>query len=490
MSQHARSAADNVVDDAGRTDVAIVGGGLAGLVCAIALRDSGLAISVLEAERTLGGRARSWVDPDTDDVIDLGPHILLTEYHNMLGVLDLLGTRERIVWQTDPLIRLREGPQVTDMRLHRLPPPLHLLPSFGAVRSVSFRDKMSNVAMLRLAMRFDEHMVSSLDSLSAAELLRQHGVTQRFTEWFWASACMAVLNVPLERCSAAALMRVAAQLLGVMHYRVGFADSALSELFVPGARALIEACGGRIHTATTVAAIACDKHDAIDRWKLELPNGAGLRARFCVLAIPPQSLMTIVPQEWRQHPPFSDASAFQPSPYISTYIWLDRKLTHEKFWARIWRSSDLNTDFYDLSNIRQGWRQRNSVIASNIIFSHRANERSDQDIAAVTLKELAEAFPAAKRARVQHTVINRIPMAIPCPGPGTECRRPSTTTDLEGLYLAGDWTRTGLPASMESAVHSGLAAAEEVWSAIGRPRRLVLPKRPTEGFARWMREHR
>lgn len=95
---------------------------------------------------------------------------------------------------------------------------------------------------------------------------------------------------------------------------------------------------------------------------------------------------------------------------------------------------------------------------------------------------------AARHASVRHTVVNRIAMAIPCPAPGTECKRPSTTTQFEGLYLAGDWTRTELPASMESAVHSGLAAAEEIWSAIGRPRRLVVPKRPTEGLAGWMRE--
>jgi 15-cis-phytoene desaturase len=301
---------------------------------------------------------------------------------------------------------------------------------------------------------------------------------------------MSVLNVPLEGCSAAALMRVAAQLLGVKHYRIGFPSTELAELFVPNARRLIEAAGGRIHTGAGVEALACDGDGVSGKWKLELAGGGRVQARFCVLAIPPQSLIGIMPEAWRRCPPFSDARAFQPSPYISTYIWLDRKLTGEKFWARTWCPNDLNTDFYDLSNIRQGWMGRDSVIASNIIYSHRANERSDQEIAAATLTELAEAFPAAKHASVRHTVINRIPMAIPCPAPGTECKRPATTTPLEGLYLAGDWTRTELPASMESAVHSGLAAAEEIWSGIRRPRRLVLPKRPTEGLAGWMRERR
>jgi squalene-associated FAD-dependent desaturase len=465
-----------------------VGGGLAGLACALALRGSGLSVSVFESERTIGGRARSWIDEQTGDGIDLGPHILLTEYHNMLGLLDLLGTRERVVWQSDPLIRLREGSRVTDMHLYPLPPPLHLAPSFSAVRSVSWRDKSSNLPMMRLAMRFDEHMVPALDELSAAELLQRHGVTKRFTEWFWASACISVLNVPLEQCSAAALMRVAARLLGVKRYCIGFSSTSLAELFAPAARKLIEAAGGRIHTESEVAAIASGSDGVGDRWRLQLAGGGFVHARFCVLAVPPQSLSRVVPQALRNIPPFSNASAFQPCPYISSYIWFDRKLTNEMFWARIWRRDDLNTDFYDLSNIRDGWADRDSVIASNIIFSHRASERSDDEIVAATLRELADACPAARRARVRHCVVNRVPMAIPCPAPGTESKRPTARTPLDGFYLAGDWTRTALPASMESAVHSGMAAAEEVWRAIGRPRQLVAPKRPTEGLARWMHE--
>jgi squalene-associated FAD-dependent desaturase len=467
-----------------QTDVAIVGGGLAGLSCAVALRDSGLTVTVLEAEHRLGGRAQSWTDAHTGDVIDLGPHILLTEYRNMLALLELLGTRDRIVWQTERLIRLREGARVTDMHLHRLPPPLHLLPSFAAVRSVSWQDKLSARRALWLAMRLDEQMVLSLDALSGAEMLRQQGVTQAFMDWFWASACMTVLNVPLERCSAGALMRVFAQLIGLRRYHIGFADVGLAELFVPGARSLIEKHGGRIHIGTPVEHISRDDGRG---WEIALADGMRLQARFCVAALPPQALGRLLPTEWRGLPPFRDLSVFEPSPYISSYIWFDRKLTRERFWARVWNPADLNSDFYDLSNIRRGWSGRNSVIASNIIHSHRAHRLSDEEIATATLKEIGDAIPAARSCAVRHVVINRIPLAIPCPTPGTECRRPATTTPLEGLYLAGDWTRTQLPACMESAVHSGLTAAEAIWKSIGRPRRLALPKRPTEGLAGWIR---
>jgi 15-cis-phytoene desaturase len=467
-------------------DVAIVGGGLAGLACATALRDSGLSIALYEAERQLGGRARSWTDAHTHDPIDLGPHILLTEYRNMLGWLELLGTRDRICWQADRLLRVREAARVTDMRLHRLPPPLHLLPSFAAARGLSWRDKLSNRSVVKLAMHFDERMVPSLDALSAAQLLQRHGVSPRFTEWFWSTACMSLLNVPLEQCSAAALMRVFSQLIGIRHYQIGFANTALADLFVPAASARIEACGGRVQTGVRVESISLEG-EGLHKWRLDLGGGERTQARFVVLAIAPQSVERILPAMWRTLRPFNDLGAFEPVPYISPYLWFDRKLTDEMFWARIWRASALNTDFYDLSNIRRGWSQRSSVIASNIIGSERANELSDEAIAAGTLQELRSAFPQASIATPRHVVVNRIPMAICRPAPGTESKRPPAATPLEGLYLAGDWTRTELPSSMESAVRSGFAAAEEIWRAIRQPQQLVLPKRPTEGFARWMR---
>ena len=468
-------------------DVAIIGGGLAGLACAVALRDSGLRVLLFEASQSLGGRARSWADARTGDVVDIGPHIVLTEHRNMLALLEVLGSRDRIVWETDRLIRLRERERVTDMCLHPLPAPLHLLPSFVRARSVGWGDLLSNRRVLLAAMRFNEQQLGVWDEHSALDMLRQFGVTQKFTEWFWASACMSVLNVPLEHCSAGALMRVFSQLVGLQRYAIGFADVGLAELFVPGSVRVIEDSGGRIFIRSPVAQIVCEG----ERFQaIALESGERVHARVCVAAVPPSELSQMLSPEWMRTPPFSDAATFSPSPYISSYLWFDRKLTREKFWARIWNPSGLNTDFYDLSNIRRGWQKRNgSVIASNVIYSHRAQGMSDEDIVTATLEEIREAFPTAERPSLRHALINRIPMAVPCPVPGSEQKRPPARTPIDGLLLAGDWTRTELPASMESAVHSGWAAAEEVWRLNGRPRSFVLPKREPEGLAGLVSKH-
>lgn len=437
-----------------QTDVLIVGGGLAGLACAVGLERSGLGVLLLEASERLGGRAQSWVDRTTGDTIDIGPHILLTEYPNLLRLLEMLGTRERLAWQTDELITLLDARGRTRMRTWALPPPLHLAPSLLRARSVRLRDKLSNARLTWLAMHLDERDVASLDGIDAYRFLRRMGVSGRFIDWFWASVAMTLLNVPLERCSAGALMRVYRQLIGHRDVHIGFATAGLAELFAPHCARRIEAAGGRILLQAPAASLVIDAGRVSGA---RLANGTRIAARVCVAAVPPQTLAALLPAGAAHGAGGLAAAAaqFEPSPYVSTYLWFDRKLTHARFWTRVWSPRTLTYDSYDLSNIRAGWAARPSVIASNIIYSHRAHGLTDAQIVAAVARELAEFAPAARRARILHAVVNRIPMAIPLPLPGSERRRPGTAAPLDGLLLAGDWTRTGLPASMESAVRSG-----------------------------------
>ena len=424
--------------------VAIVGGGLAGLACGVALADAGLRVTLIERSRELGGRARSWTDPVTGDTIDLGPHVLHSEYRNMLAFLERLGTRELISWQPDKLITLADGKRRVVLRHRRLPPPFSLLPDLVGQSGLSLRDLWSNNRPTWRAMRFGEEDVHELDRWSALDYLRAAGVGEPMIDWFWRFVALSVLNVPLERCSAAALLRVHSKLIGHRRLHFGFPAVGLSELFAPQAKRIIEASGGRVLTGTEV--IDCSTVDA----------------DHVIDTRPPARL--------------------EPSPYISCYLWYDRKLTRERFWAQLGALQRLNTDFYDLSNIRRGWAKRPSVIASNIIYAHRAKAMSDAEIVAATKREIA-AF--AGEGNVVHAVVNRIPMVIPCPVPGSETERPAPSASI-----AGDWTRTGQPCSMESAVRSGWMAAEEVLRLAGRPRKLALEASPTEGLAGLVRRAR
>ena len=438
----------------------IVGGGLAGLACAVALGDAGLRVTLVERDKRLGGRASSWSDARTGDTIDLGPHVLHSEYRNMLAFLRRLGTRELIQWQPEKLITLATARGPVTLRHRRLPPPLGLLPDLVAGSGLSPRDLWSNNRATWRALRFCEEDVPALDAVSALEYLRGVGVSRPMLDWFWSFAALSILNVPLERCSAAALLRVHSQLIGRRRLHFGFPAVGLGELYAPQA-------GQRIARVILGAAAV-----AIEPRGVVLQDGTRIRADHVVAAVPPQELEKLgLP-----------APRVEPSPYISTYLWFDRKLTSERFWGQLGGVTRLNTDFYDLSNIRRGWSQRPSLIACNIIYSHRARAMGNDEIVAATQREIARYLPQAAQARVVHAVVNRIPMVIPCPLPGSESLRPAARVSAS-VSIAGDWTNTGLPCSMESAVRSGWLAAEEVLRAAGQPRALALPLRPNDGLA-------
>lgn len=466
-----------------QTDVVIIGGGIAGLTCAVELCASGLAVVVLESSAALGGRARSCTDDETGDRIDIGPHILLSEYRNMLRLLDDLGTRDRIVWQADKFITLVGKPYPVDIRMHRLPAPLHFLPSLLGVPQASLRDLASNRRLLWQVMRMSARDAQHLDSVSALDYLRESKVSKHFIDWFWRSAAMSIMNVPLERCSAGALLRFFRFMIGRNGYQVGFAGIGLGDLFVPQAVARIERAGSKVLTDSNVVEIAGSERTVSG---VRLADGSHIEARRCIASTPPRELAALLPPSWAQrHEAFHVLPRFAPSPYVSSYLWFDRKLTRERFWARVWSPDNLNYDFYDLANIRPDWADRPSIIASNILYSHRASALSDQDIIDTSLRELADFAPEAKRARLRHARVHRIPMGIPAPYPGSEQLRPETTTPIEGLFLAGDWVRTGLPASMESAVRAGYLAVEAILASTGRkPRRLAQPLPAAEGLVR------
>lgn len=462
------------------TDVVIVGGGLAGLTAGIGLQRHGVDVVVVERDQRPGGRAQSWVDETTGDPIHIGPHIFLTEYPNMFALLDLLGTRDDIIWEDEHFIVLTEGGQQIVQDQHPWPAPFHFAPTMLADPFARTRDKLSNLAVTFYAMQMDEHDVMRLDGVNAYAFLRRMGVTKSYIEQFWSFASMAIMNVPIELCSAGALMRFFQKFIGYNQFSFGFPDGGLGDLFAPGAKREIERGGGEVRLQTEVARLLVDRERVCG---VELGDGSQIRARHTIAAVPPQVLRNLGPRSWMgEHKWYRDLVHFHPCPYVSVYIWFDRKITDLRMWARTHSPDDLNCDFYDLSNINRGWQERPSLICSNIIYCHRADGMSDAEIVRHTVDEIAEAHPEAAMEHVVHSVVNRIPMAIHCPYPGTEQRRPPTDVGVDGLYLAGDFVATDLPSSMESAVCSGWRAAEEVLAERGRPTRLHVEHRDLEGL--------
>ncbi|GAB3383901.1 hydroxysqualene dehydroxylase [Massilia agri] len=461
------------------TQVTVVGAGLAGLACAVALADHGIAVTVVERNTRLGGRASSWREPVTGDVVDIGPHIFHSEYHNMLAFLARLGTKDLICWQPGKVLTVASKPRPTVLRHWPLPAPLSLMPSILQAPGLDAADYLSMAGVGWRGMRFGEEQVPELDRISALDFLRGHGVSERMIDWWWRFAAMVVTNVPLQRCSAASLMRIHAQLSGYRGLHFGFARVGLGELYTRQAVRAIERAGGRVLKGRGVAWLS--GRERVDG--VVLSDGSHIRAEQVVSALPPQDLDGVLPRAWRGRAPFDALPRVEPSPYVCCYLWFDRDIKAERFASNLFAPDRLNYDFYDLCQIRQGWRGRPTVIASNIIYSHRAHGLTDAEIVRRTVMELGEIAPRAARARLLHADVHRVPMAIPCPLVGFERMRPRARSPIPGLTLAGDWTRTHMPCTMEGAAKSGFMAAEVVLAERGLQANLAIDARLYDDFA-------
>ena len=469
-------------------DVVVVGAGVAGLRCALALADAGLSVTVLEATAHAGGRAGSWADEATGVQVDIGPHVITSEHRNFVAMLDRLGQGDQVQWQRDPLITLLDGRGALRMPRWSLPPPFHGVPMLPrALTRLSVADAWSHLRIAWRAARLDERGTLDYDHEDALALLRGMGVRPRAIEWFWRSAVLALLNVPLEQCSAASLMRIFRLMLGRSGWHFGFPKLGLAQLYVPGCCRAVLRSGGQVLFGARVQRLRVEEGRLAG---VETDDGHVLATRRCVLAVPPQDVAALAAPEPVLEGLATTARYFRPSPYLSTYIWFDRPITRERFWARTWSPQNLNTDFYDLANIRPNLAGGGSVIACNAIGPQVRADWPDERIVEQTMREIEQFAPSARGARVLHTRVHRVPMAVPQPRPGTEALRPRSDTALDGLWVAGDWTATALPASMESAARSGALAAEAVLDDLGRPQKIAIDPPETYGLVGLVRHGR
>lgn len=459
-----------------RYDAIVIGGGISGLTCAVGLAGEGLRVLVLERTPVLGGRARSIVDAATGHSLPVGPHVFLENYANLRAFFEKLGTQGRIVWDERPHMTVTDGAHAFEAPLDSVPPPLHFWPALLKRPGARPLEVLSNLPALLLALQVDEQDILALDAFSATEVLGWLGVDGTSLRTLWSFMTRSILNVPLERCSAGALFRFCSLLLSRPAPRFGFADSGLGDLFASAARAYLEQRGSRVCTGIEVAEILTRGER---RLGVRLAGGSEHRARFVVTATPADALLAILPGALvAAHPSLGCLARFEPSPYVSVFLWFDQKLTRRKFWARSYAPRDFGCDFYDLSNVYRGFGEQPSLIAANVIYSQRVHALDDRAIAERIRDEVAEFLPQARAARVVHRHVERIPMAIHCPYVGMERLRPETVSPLPGLFFAGDWTRTRLPSSMESAARSGWLAAERILAELGRERALAQPPPP------------
>ena len=504
--------------------VAIVGGGLAGLAAACALSDSGFRVTLFERRPYLGGRASSYEHPGTGEVVDNCQHVLFGSCTNLIAFYRTIGILDKIRW-FDSMTFVEPGGRQSVLQPTFLPAPLHVLPSFLGFKFLNAWDKIvlsRALAVLMTRMPKD-------DGRSFQDWLIQHRQTPAAIERFWKPILVSALSEDLDRIAIPYAAQVVRESMKSPEARrMGIPSVPLTHLY-DAAKEYVTSRGGAVRFRNGVEAV--------------FPTAHGLRLRvqdseeefdYGVLAVPFESLAKLLPDlpdagELRQK-----LAAFKTSPITGVHLWFDRQITnlphavlldrtiqwmfHKSFLLseiseKASESSKRNAETIGTGNTpapqgrnmlaqdvgpgsasilsesrgddtQMDKRRKNSYVELVISSSKSLLEKPRQEIIDLALKEVREFCPGARDANlVKGTVIKEVNATF-SPTPGIDQYRPTSQTAWPRVFLAGDWTATGWPATMEGAVRSGYLAAEALTKHAGMAESFLVPDLAATGLMR------
>ncbi len=455
--------------------VAIIGGGLAGLSAGCALAECGFRVTVFERRPYLGGRASSYQHPGTGEIVDNCQHVLLGCCTNLIDFYQRLGVQDRIGWY-DRLTFLEPGGRTSVLKPSALPAPFHSSFSFLGLNFLGIRDKMGiGYAISLLAAKLRSDTGESFESW-----LRRHHQTDRAIERFWKTVLVSALNEDLDRVS----IPYAAQVIRESFLKsaragcMGVPTVPLTELYSVAGE-YIRARGGKIRLRTTATALRPHVDSAVVSG-----DGEETIFDFAISAAPFDALARMLPQSPEAEALNQSLEKFETSPITGIHLWFDRQITDLDHAVLLDRTIQW---MFHKSKIQKKADSNGSYVELVVSASKQLVDKSRGEIIDLALTELREFFPRAREAvLIKSTVIKEV-HATYSPKPGADLYRPKPQTLWPRIFLAGDWTATGWPATMEGAVRSGYAAADHVLSALGQQRRFLLPDLPPSGLMKLIR---
>jgi hydroxysqualene dehydroxylase len=465
-------------------DVVVIGGGFAGLSAAALLSETGVRALVLEARPSLGGRASAFTDPVTGETVDNGQHLMLGCYHEAFAFLERVGARDRVQVQPNLEVPFVDPAGIlTTLRCPPLPSPLHLLAGVMEWDALGLRDRLSAFRLaspLRRAQRFlrtGKGWMPASDEETVENWLIRNGQSRRLREMLWEPLALAALNQQVGEAAAPAFVRVLAQMLGP-----GPADSAvavplrpLPAVYAEPAREFIASRGGDVRTSSPARAVVDGDRVA----GVDVRGGGAGAMRGGGAGVPPASVETIacrvvvlaVPwfalDDALEGPRASleevlaPASRMAASPIVTVNLWFDRGVLPAAFVGLPGRT------FQWVFDKRQVFGDSASHLSFVSSGAASVVAESNERLADLAYQELAAAIPAARAARLLRSLVVRERRATFSLAPG-QPPRPAATTGVRGLMLAGDWTDTALPATIEGAVLSGHRAARLALDELAR----------------------
>ncbi|MCC7043306.1 MAG: FAD-dependent oxidoreductase [Acidobacteria bacterium] len=442
-------------------DVVVIGAGFAGLSAAARLADRGLKVLVLEQGPRLGGRASAFTDKVTGERVDNGQHVLFGCYRDTYAFLRLIGAEDLAPLQ--PRLQLpmvdRDG-RVAPLRCPRLPPPWHLLAGLLGWKALSLPDRIAALRVGQVIRRARSRGIDDVVGAVPPELtvdgwldrLRQPRAVR---DWLWHPLTLAALNQRADVAAAAPFVRVVAQLFGPApeDSAVGLARVPLDEMYAEPARRFIEARGGAVRLKSP-ARVVVDASGAVSG--VDTPGGVVACDRV-VSAVPWHAFAGL----WEGEPPpclasiARDAAGMASSPIVTVNLWFDGSVMEERFVGLV--DAPIHWIFNKAAIVGDHTTHLAVVTSGADDLAAADND----EVTRLTVGQVERVLPRARGRKQLRAVVvreQRATFSLAPGGPG----RPRPETPLPGFVMAGDWTDTALPATIEGAVVSGHRAADLV----------------------------
>ena len=502
--------------------VVVVGGGLAGLSAAAVLTQQGLAVTLLESRPRLGGRAGSFLDNETGEWIDTCQHVGMGCCTNLLHFTRLVGI--------DDLFREEReltfiGPQGERCRFRDNigPAPFHLTRALMGLRYLTLGEKVRLGLDLR---RLAHARWAKANDISFEDWLLKHSRSRDLRDRFWDVILVSALSESASCVSVSAARKVFVD--GFLSHRKGWRvllpTAPLDEIYGQRLTNWLTSRGTTVLMQTGVTQLE-EQEGRVSGARLR--SGELMRADEVILAVPWHRLADIVPPSLVNHPTVEAASQLKSAPISSVHLWFDRTVIDVPHAALIGRlsqwvfarvesqgmrvesqttvpseqgGSHRPTEFSDLGCDHSPQATNNGPLTTDrlplsthhspltylqvvISASHEVSAKPRAEVIAEVLRELGEIWPAIREASLVHGRVVTEHRAVFSPLPGSEAQRPVQQSPIPNLQLAGDWTRTGWPATMEGAVRSGYLAAENVLRRQGQSVSFVQPGLPVSRTA-------
>lgn len=456
----------------------IIGGGVAGISAALPLANSGFQVTLLEKRPLLGGRASSFIEAKTGERLDECQHGTMRCCTNLAQLLETLGVHHQIEY-FDTLAFLDSAGKYSEIKGCGLPAPLHTSLSFLLFKSLGLADKIAIARAMILMLRAGNTPEHS--QISIAEWFRRTGQTERAVKRFWRPILVSACNEELENIACIYAFKVFREgfLCHPTAFHFGVPRVPLGTLYTEPTLGYLATRGGEVRLRTIVERIEVEQGRVTG---IVLQDGSCLTADYYISGLQFDLLLKALPTELTKGVPYFDnMRQLETAPLAGIHLWFDRHFECPPTLALL----DRETEW--IFNKTKNWSLeggQGTYLSMVISASHRFVHAPKEELVRLVLEDVWSAIPKAREAQVIKSQVVRWPKATLVPKAGLEALRPDQRSPLSNLYVAGEWTNTGWPSTMEAAARSGFLAAEYLLKEAGTPQRLVAPDLPTSGLAR------